>query len=78
MGREFEIARFEVPAVRLSLNIDGVEAGHTYNYYLRTDGRDKPFAFGEDLYVVERFRQRGIAGELAMKAIQLADRKSVV
>lgn len=71
-GLSFQIRVGTNEYARIAAIIDEVEVGHAYVYFLSNDTNQREFAFGEDLYVNESFRNRGVAAWLARESLRIA------
>lgn len=58
--------------VRFSVEREGEEVGHAYLYLPMNDLHTEPFGLLEDVYVDERYRGQGIAGELVTAVMERA------
>lgn len=51
-------------AVRISACEDGEEVGHAWLYLVFNDLHNEPYGLVEDIFVEEKYRGRGVGGEL--------------
>lgn len=58
--------------IKISVNKDNDEVGRAYLYILHNDLHREPFGFIEDVYVVEKYRGRGIGKKIVEELIKKA------
>lgn len=62
---------------RISVTLDGEEAGRAYLYVLTNDMHQEPFGFLEDVFVEPEFRGRKVMRELLDEVFREAHRRGL-
>lgn len=54
--------------LRISAQENGMEIGHAFLYFIRNNLHEQPYAYLEDVFVVEQFRSQG-TGTILLREI---------
>jgi len=69
---EFEENFVETKGVKISAKENGKEIGRCFIYLIKNDLHKEPYALLEDVFVNEKYREKGIGTQLVKRAIELA------
>jgi len=69
MNEEIKIKDISIDGKKITIEDKGKEVAHAYIYLIKNDLHEQAYAFLEDVYVDEEYRNQGLGKKIVQKAI---------